>query len=101
MLNCILEDGRGVISVKGEMNEIMMDMTILVKHIYDGLSDDEGKFMFKKFCQELLPELPFQDMDELSDTEKKWKKKAEESKKDMEKTLKEIRDILNNMGIDE
>lgn len=100
MLNCMIDDGHGSVFVKGSVTDIMADVTILVKKIYDGL-DKDAAHVFKAFVADLLPELPFADTEELEEMDKRYKKAREESKENFNNAMKMLKNLFNEMDLEE
>lgn len=100
MLNCMLKDGEGAVSVRGSLLEVMADVTILIRNVYEGLEGNTADD-FKKFVKELLPEIAFANVEEL---EKVNKKLVNDAKKELEESLKEMEieegldKIINDLG---
>lgn len=59
MIHALCDNGKTMIHVEGSMPDILSDLTIIVKAIYDELEDEVSKDIFKGFVEKLLPTLPF------------------------------------------
>lgn len=59
MIHALCNSGHTMIHVEGSMPDIMSDLTIIVRAIYDELEDETAKDIFKEFVEKLLPTLPF------------------------------------------
>lgn len=98
MIHALCDNGKTMIHVEGSMPDILSDLTIIVKAIYDELEDGIGKDVFKEFVEKLLPTLPFvkdEEVEKVVDDEIK-KKKSEllDSVMDGNELIKKIDEIL-------
>ena len=98
MIHALCDNGHTMIHVEGNMPDIMSDLTIIVKAIYDELDDEVSKDIFKEFVEKLLPTLPFvkdEEVEKVVDKEIK-KKKSEllDSVMDGNELIKKIDEIL-------
>lgn len=98
MIHALCNSGHTMIHVEGNMPDIMSDLTIIVKAIYDELDDEVSKGIFKEFVEKLLPTLPFvkdEEVEKVVDDEIK-KKKSEllDSVMDGNELIKKIDEIL-------
>lgn len=59
MIHALCDNGKTMIHVEGSMPDILSDLTIIVKAIYDELEDEVSKDIFKGFVEKLLPTLSF------------------------------------------
>lgn len=98
MIHALCNSGHTMIHVVGNMPDIMSDLTIIVKAIYDELEDEVCKDIFKEFVEKLLPTLPFVKDDEIEKAvDKEIKKKKSElldSVMDGNELIKKIDEIL-------
>lgn len=98
MIHALCNSGHTMIHVEGNMPDIMSDLTIIVKAIYDELDDEVSKDIFKEFVEKLLPTLPFvkdEEVEKVMDDEIK-KKKSEllDSVMDGNELIKKLDEIL-------
>lgn len=98
MIHALCNSGHTMIHVEGNMPDIMSDLTIIVKAIYDELDDEVSKDIFKEFVEKLLPTLPFvkdEEVEKVVDKEIE-KKKSEllDSVMDGNELIKKIDEIL-------
>lgn len=98
MIHALCNSGHTMIHVEGNMPDIMSDLTIIVKAIYDELDNEVSKDIFKEFVEKLLPTLPFvkdEEVEKVVDDEIK-KKKSEllDSVMDGNELIKKIDEIL-------
>lgn len=102
MLNCMIKDGLGVVNVEGTIAEIMGDITVVVKNIYDDLNNKkdskEGARIFKLFVEQLLPELPFMSEDELEKAVDEQAKEAKKKKKELSGLKEMLQNILDELS---
>ena len=98
MIHALCDNGRTMIHVEGNMPDIMSDLTIIVKAIYDELDNDTAKDILKEFVEKLLPTLPFVKDDEIEKTvdDEIKKKKSEllDSVMDGNDLIKKLDEIL-------
>ena len=99
MIHALCNSGHTMIHVEGNMPDIMSDLTIIVKAIYDELEDEVSKDIFKEFVEKLLPTLPFvkdEEIEKAVDKEIEKKKKSEllDSVMDGNELIKKLDEIL-------
>lgn len=90
MIHALCNNGHTMIHVEGNMPDILSDLTIIVKAIYDELEDEVGKDMFKEFMEKLLPTLPFVKDEEIE----KEKSELLDSVMDGNELIKKLDEIL-------
>lgn len=87
-----------MIHVEGSMPDILSDLTVIVKAIYDKLDDETAKDIFRGFVEKLLPTLPFvkdEEIYEVMDKEiKKQKSELLDSIMDGNDLIKKLDEIL-------
>lgn len=66
MINVKTNKGVTSLHVNGSLSEIVADVFIIVKKVYDAIEDEEAKAMFKKLVTERINE-PFMTIEEMED----------------------------------
>lgn len=98
MIHALCDNGKTMIHVEGNMPDILSDLTVIVKAIYDELEDGIGKDMFKGFVEKLLPTLPFVKDEEIEEAVDKEidKKRSElfDSVMEGDELIKKLDEIL-------
>lgn len=96
-------DNKGVwIETCATLQEIEAALTVIIHNVYENLSDDDTKAMFKEsFMTAMKDGLPFLDENEREALAKKYQEEREEEQKDMRCELDKLLDKLKGLLSDD
>ena len=99
MLKVEIKEGENVIEVQGTVVEILYDVGVLLKSIYDGLTDNDVKDLFEKklkcFVNDGIYKMSNEELEELNKKKiEDLKKKAEEKKENAKKLVESLNELI-------
>ena len=98
MLNVMLKDGQGIINIQGSATEILADITILLRSVWEELNkkDEDLAKVFEMFCNDFISSGAIfeKEDDDFEKAVKEKVKQREDKKEDLKELIKELKELL-------